>query len=164
MKDLKRILGVLAIAVAAAGCVSGPYVDSRETNPVSRGAYTRAETIAAAQRLVDAIWSDPVFAQHYAAKVQQRGGAPVVQVAYVENLTTERNGSLDMLRESLEEALQQGGRFLLGGDPDACDYILRTKYRSVQDGRRVTHRVAARLHDISADLDVWTGSDEIAKE
>ena len=151
-------------AVMAAGCARGPYVDSGVYNPVSTVAYTRAETIPAGQRLVNAMLADPVFAQHYAAKVQQRGGVPVVQVAHISNLTTERNGSLAMLRTDLEEALRASGRFVLSGDPDACDYILRGEYRAVQDGRRTTHRVSVRLHDIAADSDVWSGSDEIAKE
>ena len=159
--------GVFWLAVgllAAAGCAHGPYVEPGAYNPVSPGAYTRAETVPAGQRLVDAMLADPVFVQCYAAKVQQRGGVPVVQVAHIANLTTERNGSLAMLRADLEEALRASGRFVLSGDPDACDYILRGDYRAVQDGRRTTHRVSLRLHDTVADSDVWTGSDEIAKE
>lgn len=154
----------LGLLVLAAGCARGPYVDSGAYNPVATAAYTRAETVPAGQRLVNAMLADPVFAQTYAAKVQQRSGTPVVQVAHIANLTTERNGSLAMLRSDIEEALRASGRFVLGCDPDACDYILRGEYRAVQDGRRTTHRVTMRLHEISADTDVWTGSDEIAKE
>lgn len=163
MKNVAKMC-LAAGLLAAAGCVSGPYVAPEATNPVSTGAYTRAETAGAGQRLVNAMLADPVFAQQYAAKAQQRGGAPVVQVAYIVNHTTERTGVLGMLREDLEEALRASGRFVLSGDPDACDYILRGDYRAVQDGARVTHRVALRLHDSAADIDVWTGSDEIAKE
>lgn len=147
-----------------AGCMSGPYVESGASNPVSTVDYTRAESIPAGQRLVYAMLADPVFAQHYSAKVQQRGGIPVVQVAYIVNDTIERNGGLAMFRDDLEEALRASGRFILSGDPDACDYILRGDYRAVQDGRRVTHRVTVRLHDIAGDFDAWSGSDEIAKE
>lgn len=159
-----KTICVAGLLVLAAGCAKGPYVDSGAYNPVSTVAYTRAETIPAGQRLVNAMLADPVFAQCYAAKVQQRGGAPVVQVAHIANLTTERNGSLAMLRMDMEEALRASGRFVLSGDPDACDYILRGEYRAVQDGHRTTHRVSVRLHDTAADTDVWTGSDEIAKE
>lgn len=159
-----RMTCVAGLLVLAAGCSTGPYVDSGAYNPVSTAAYTRAETIPAGQRLVNAMLADPIFAQHYAAKVQQRGGVPAVQVAHIVNLTTERNGAPAMLRLDLEEALRASGRFVLSGDPDACDYILRGEYRAVQDGRRTTHRVTMRLHDIAADSDVWTGSDEIAKE
>lgn len=159
----RMVCGWLAgMLLLAAGCVS--YVDPAERNPGKKGDYTRAETISAGQRLVDAMLADPVFARHYAAKMQQRGGTPVVQVAHIANLTTERNGSLALLRADLEEALRACGRFVLSGDPDACDYILRGEYRAVQDGRRRTHRVTLRLHDVVADSDVWTGSDEIAKE
>lgn len=160
----RELICLLGISLLAAGCARGPYVDSGAYNPVSTVAYTRAETIPAGQRLVDAMLADPVFAQHYAAKVQQRGGVPVVQVAHIANLTTERNGSLAMLRADLEEALRASGRFVLSGDPDACDYILRGEYRAVQDGRRVTHRVTVRLHEVEGDFDAWSGSDEIAKE
>ncbi len=160
----RELICLLGISLLAAGCARGPYVDSGAYNPVSTVAYTRAETIPAGQRLVDAMLADPVFAQCYAAKVQQRGGAPVVQVAHIANLTTERNGSLAILRMDLEEALRASGRFVLSGDPDACDYILRGEYRAVQDGRRVTHRVTVRLHDVEGDFDAWSGSDEIAKE
>lgn len=163
--ESKLVCGVAGIALfAVAGCVNGPYVDPAATNPVSATAYTRAETVPAGQRLIDAMLSDPVFAQHYAAKVQQRGGIPVVQVAYIVNRTTERSGALGMLCDDLEEALRASGRFVLSGDPDACDYILRGDYRAVQDGARTTHRVSMRLHDTAADTDVWTGSDEIAKQ
>lgn len=159
-----KMICAAGMLVFAAGCASGPYVDPAAYNPVSPEPYTRAETVPAGQRLVNAMLADPVFAQYYAAKVQQRGGTPVVQVAHISNLTTERNGSLALLRSDIEEALRASGRFVLGGDPDACDYILRGEYRSVQDGRRTTHRVTMRLHDTAADTDVWTGSDEIAKE
>ncbi len=77
---------------------------------------------------------------------------------------TERDGSLAMLRADLEEALRASGWFVLGGDPDACDYILRGEHRAVRDGRRTTHRVTVRLHDTAGDFDAWSGSDEIAKE
>lgn len=161
-----KMVCALGLVVLAAGCARGPYVDSGTYNPVSTVAYTRAETVPAGQRLVNAMLADPVFAQFYAAKMQQRGGTPVVQVAHIANLTSDRtkNGPLAMFRSDLEEALRASGRFILSGDPDACDYILRGEYRAVQDGRRTTHRVTMRLHDISADTDVWTGSDEIAKE
>jgi hypothetical protein len=162
MKTAKSIFWAAAAGVLLAGC--GPYVYSGAYNPVSRGAYTRAETIPAGQRLVDAMLADGIFAQHYAAKAQQRGGAPVVQVAHITNLTPKHNGSLALLRSDLEEALRASGRFVLSGDPDACDYILKGEYREVQDGRRGTHRVTMRLHDIAANIDVWSGSDEIAKE
>lgn len=166
MKTSKRFIGLAVALLAAAGCAHGPYVEPGSYNPVSPGAYTRAETVPAGQRLVNAMLADPVFAQHYAAKVQQRGGVPVVQVAHIANLTGSHpiNGTLASLRSDLEEALRASGRFVLSGDPDACDYILRGDYRVVQDGRRTTHRVSLRLHDTVADSDVWTGSDEIAKE
>ena len=160
----KILICVAGMSVLAAGCAKGPYVDPGAYNPVSTGAYTRAETVPAGQRLVYAMLADPVFAQHYAAKVQQRGGTPVVQVGHIDNLTLGHTGSPSLLRADIEEALRASGRFILSGDPDACDYILRGEYRSVQDGRRTTHRVTMRLHDIAADSDVWTGSDEIAKE
>lgn len=161
-KGMRQVVLAAAAGVLLAGC--GPYVYSGAYNPVSRGAYTRAETIPAGQRLVDAMLADGIFAQHYAAKAQQRGGAPVVQVAHITNLTPKHNGSLALLRSDLEEALRASGRFVLSGDPDACDYILKGEYREVQDGRRGTHRVTMRLHDIAANIDVWSGSDEIAKE
>lgn len=167
MKAKDKFLAGAMVGVAMlllAGCASGPYVDPAAPNPVSTEAYTRAETVPAVQRLIDAMLADPAFAQHYAAKVRQRGGVPAVQVAYIVNRTTERNGSLAMLRDDLEEALRASGRFVLSGDPDACDYILRSDYRAVQDGRRTTHRVSVRLHDIAGDFDAWSGSDEIAKE
>lgn len=164
MKMRKRILGAVAAGLLAAGCATGPYVSPGAYNPGRPGDYTRAETIPAGQRMVDAMLADPVFAQHYAAKVQQRGGAPTVQVEHLKNLTNEHTGALTMLRQDLEEALRASGRFVLSGDPDACDYILRGEYRALQDGRRTTHRVTVRLHDVRGDFDAWTGSDEIAKE
>lgn len=165
MREKRRLIVWATLLALAGGCARGPsYVNPSETNPVSVTAYTRAETIPAGQRLVNAMLADPVFAQHYAAKVQQRGGVPVVQVAYIVNRTTERTGALRSLRDDLEEALRASGRFILSGDPDACDYILRGDYRAIQDGLRTTHRVSMRLHDIAADIDVWTGRDEIAKE
>ncbi len=120
--------------------------------------------MAAGQRLVDSMLADSVFARQYAAKCQQRGGTPVLQVGHIENLSTIRNGSLDMLRGDIESALRASGRFVLSGDVDACDYVLRGEYRNVRDGKRMTHRVSLRLHDIAADMDVWTGNDEIAKQ
>ncbi len=153
-----------ALAALAAGCAS-PYVDPAKTNPVSTSSYTRAETLSAEQRLVDALLSDPVFAQHYSAKVAKKGGSvPALQVAHIDNLTTRRNGSLAAMRRDLETALRTSGRFVLSGDPDACDYILKGEYRDIPDGRRVSHQLFLRLHDTASDLDVWTGSDEIAKE
>lgn len=160
----KNMLFAAMAGLLAAGCASGPYVNPAAPNPVSTGAYTRAETIPAGQRLVNAMLADPAFAQHYAAKVRQRGGVPVVQVAHIENLSTGRNGALEMLRSDIEEALRFSGRFTLSGDPDSCDYVLRGNYRAVRDGVRTTHRVSLRLHDIAADMDVWSGSEEIAKE
>ena len=161
----RELVCLLGISFLAAGCARGPYVDSGAYNPVSTAAYTRAETVPAGQRLVNAMLADPVFARHYAAKVAARGGTPLLQVAYIENLSTTRNATaLDALRNDIETALRASGRFILSGDPDACDYILRGAYRDLPDGRRVTHRVTFRLHDTAADLDVWTGSDEIAKE
>ena len=159
-----RMVLVMGLLLLAAGCVS--YVDPAKRNPGKKEDYTRAETIPAGQRLVNAMLADPVFARQYAAKVRQRGGTPVVQVAYITNLTSEHasNSALDLLRADLEEALRASGCFVLSGDPDACDYILRGEYRAVQDGRRTTHRVTMRLHDTAADSDAWTGSDEIAKE
>lgn len=153
-----------AVAAMVAGCTA-PYVDPAETNPGSRGSFTRSETLSAEQRLVNALLADPVFAQHYAAKVAQKGGAvPALQVAHIDNLTTRRVDSLGAIRRDLETALRSSGRFVLSGDPDACDYILRGEYREMRDGSRVTHQLALRLHDTAADLDVWTGSDEIAKQ
>ena len=155
---------VLPILAIAAGCAS-PYVAPEAVNPVSTGAYTRAETIGAEQRLVAKLLADPAFASHYAAKAAQRGGAPALQVAHIDNLTTRRVGTtLAAVRRDLETALRSSGRFLLSGDIDACDYILHGEYRDIADGRRITHQLALRLHDTAADLDVWTGSDEIAKE
>ena len=158
------MLCAMGLLLLAAGCATGPYVDSGAYNPVSTDAYTRAETVSAGQRLVDAMLADPGFARYYAATVRQRGGTPMVQVAHIANLTTGRDGALALLRTDIEEALRASGRFVLSGDPDACDYILRGEYRAVQDGRRTTHRVSLRLHDMTDDCDVWTGSDEIAKE
>ena len=160
----KILICVAGMLVLAAGCATGPYVDSGAYNPVSTDDYTRAETVPAGQRLVNAMLADPVFAQHYAAKVRQRGGTPVIQVDHIDNLTFGHTGSLSLLRADIEEALRASGRFILSGDPDSCDYILLGKYRAVPEGRRTTHRVTMRLHDIAADSDVWTGSEEIAKE
>jgi len=155
---------IAALAAMAAGCAS-PYVDPGKTNPVSTGAYTRAETVSSEQRLVNALLSDLTFAQHYAARVAKKGGAvPALQVAHIDNLSTKRNDSLAAVRRDLETALRSSGRFVLSGDPDACDYILRGEYRDISDGGRVSHQLSLRLHDAAADLDVWTGSDEIAKE
>lgn len=153
-----------AMAAACAGCVH--YVDPAKANPAgSTHAYTRSESLPAEQRLVNALLSDPIFAQHYAAKVAQKGGAvPVLQVAYIDNLSTRRVATLDAIRRDLETALRSSGRFLLSGDIDACDYVLKGEYRDIPDGKRVTHQIALRLHDTSADLDVWTGIDEIAKQ
>ena len=153
-------------AALAAGCAS-PYVDPGDTNPVSPDSYTRAETLPAEQRLVNKLLADTTFAQHYAAKVAKKGGAvPALQVAYIDNLNTQRvsGALLDAIRRDLETALRTSGRFVLSGNPDACDYILKGEYRDIPDGRRVTHQLALRLHDTVADLDVWTGADEIAKE
>ena len=157
---------VAGMLLLAAGCARGPYVDSGTYNPVSKEAYTRAETIPAGQRLVNAMLADPVFAQHYAAKVQQRGSVPVVQVAYIINDTDSHpaNRALTMLKEDLEEALRASGRFVLSGDPDACDYILKGVYYPAPEGTRVTHRLTMRMHAIRNDTDVWTGSEEIAKQ
>jgi hypothetical protein len=160
-------LAMAALAVIAAGCAAtGPYIVPAATNPVAPGAYTRAETIPAGQRLVAALLADPVFAQHRAAKSAARGGAaPTVQVAYFRNLTSSRvQGQLDTLRGDIEAALRSSGQFVLSGDPDACDYILKGDYRVLQDGARMTHVLSLRLHDLAADTDVWIGSDEIAKE
>ena len=157
-------LAAWAAIALTAGCVH--YVDPgrRNTGGDTR-AYTRAETLTAEQRLVNALLSDPTFAQHYAAKAAQKGGAvPALQVAHIDNLSTRRVGALAAIRRDLETALRTSGRFVLSGDPDACDYILRGEYRDISDGKRVTHQLALRLHDTAADLDVWTGSDEIAKE
>lgn len=147
-----------------AGCAHNPYVDPAAYNPVSTGSYTRAETMSAGQRLVNMMLSDPVFAQHYAAKCQQRNGVPVLQVGHIENFSTTRNGSLEMLRGDIESALRASGRFVLSSDLDACDYVLGGEYRNVRDGQRMTHRVSLRLHDMTSDMDVWMGTDEIAKE
>lgn len=158
----------LAIAVLAAAMVPGcvHYVDPAKRNTGGdAGAYTRAETLPAEQRLVNAMFVDPTFAQHYAAKVAKKGGGiPALQVAHIDNLSTRRVGALAAIRRDLETALRSSGRFVLSGDPDACDYVLRGEYRDIPDGRRVTHHLALRLHDTAADIDVWTGSDEIAKE
>ena len=157
-------IAVLAAIAMASGCVH--YVDPAKQNTGGdAGAYTRAETLPAEQRLVNAMFADPTFAQHYAAKVAKKGGSvPALQVAHIDNLSTRRVGALAAIRRDLETALRSSGRFVLSGDPDACDYILRGEYRDIQDGRRVTHHLALRLHDTAADIDVWTGSDEIAKE
>ena len=153
-----------AAAAMTAGCVH--YVDPAQTNPAgSAHAYTRSESLPAEQRLVNALLADPTFAQHYAAKVAQKGGAvPVMQVAHIDNLSTRRVGALDAVRRDLETALRSSGRFLLSGDIDACDYVLKGEYRDIPDGNRVTHQLALRLHDTAADIDVWTGADEIAKQ
>lgn len=152
-------------AAIASGCVH--YVDPGSANTAGdTGSYTRAETLPAEQRLVNALFTDPTFAQHYAAKVAQKGGAvPMLQVAYLDNKSTQRHGNLlDAVRRDMESALRSSGRFVLSGDPDACDYILKGEYRDIPDGGRVTHQLALRLHDTAADIDVWTGADEIAKE
>ena len=152
------------LATVVSGCVH--YVDPGSTNTAGdTGVYTRAETLSAEQRLVNALLSDPIFSQHYAAKVAKKGNAaPVLQVAHIDNLSTRRVGALAAVRRDLETALRSSGRFVLSGDPDACDYILKGEYRDIPDGGRVTHQLALRLHDTAADLDVWTGADEIAKE
>lgn len=152
-----------AILAMSAGCV---YVNPARRNPVWTGAYTRAETLSAEQRLVDALLADPTFAQHYATKVESRGGAvPVVQVSHLDNLSAERHASLlGAVRRNLETALRSSGRFIISGDPAACDYLLRGEYRDVADGWRVTHQLALQLHDTASDIVVWTASDEIAKE
>lgn len=158
----RLVLAATFLAVST-GCV---YVHPAKRNPVWAGTYTRAETFPAEQRLVDALLSDPTFTQHYAAKMVQKGGAiPMVQVSFIDNLSTKRNASLlGAVRRDLETALRTSGRFVLSGDPDACDYILRGEYRDIVDGRRVTHQLAIQLHDTAADIDVWTGADEIAKK
>ena len=162
---MKRPL-VLCFAAASlffTGCAVR-YVDPASANPASTGAYTRSETIGAVPRLVGTLLSDETFARHYAAKAGQRGGTPVLQVAPVDNLSGRHNASLGAVRRDLETALRSSGRFLLSGDPAACDYVLRGEYRDIADGGRVTHQLSLRLHDVASDLDVWTGSDEIAKE
>lgn len=154
-----------ALAVLASGCVH--YVDPAKRNTAGdRNAYTRAEALPAEQRLVNALLADPAFTQHYAAKVAKKGGAvPVLQVAYFKNEIRERSlRKLDSFREDVETALRSSGRFILSGDPDAYDYILKGVYRASPDGGRVGHRIHLSLHDTAADIDVWTGSDEIAKE
>ncbi len=159
-----RIPFALAAAIAA-GCAVR-YVDPASRNPADDvGTYTRAESLPAQQRLVDALLTDTTFAQHYAAKLAKKGGAvPMLQVAHIENLSTRRIATLAAIRRDLETALRKSGRFVLSGDPDACDYILKGEYRDIPDGNRVTHQLVLRLKDTSADLDVWTDSDEIAKE
>ena len=151
-------------AAINAGCVH--YVDPASHNTAGDpGAYTRAESLPAEQRLVNAFLSDQTFAQHYAAKCAKKGGAaPMLQVAHIENFSSRRVASLAAIRSDLETALRKSGRFVLSSDPDACDYILKGEYRDIPDGRRVTHQLALRLKDTASDLDVWTGADEIAKE
>ena len=162
--NIGKTVSLSLLTAFLAGCAHNPYVSPSAYNPVSPASYTRAETMPAGQRLVDTMLSDAVFAQHYAAKSRQRGGTPTLQVGHIENFSTSHNGSLAMLRNDIESALRASGRFVLSGDPDACDYVLRGDYRNVRDGARTTHRVSLRLHDVAADIDVWTGSDEIAKE
>ena len=155
---------VATLAATNAGCIH--YVDpaSRNTGD-DLAAYSRAESLLAEQRLLNALLADQTFAQHYAAKREKKSGAsPVLQVAPIDNLSTQRVASLAAIRCDLETALRTSGRFVLSGDPDACDYILKGEYRCIPDGRRVTHKLTLRLKDTAADLDVWTGSDEIAKE
>lgn len=171
-----------ALVAFSVGCAH--YVHPAKPNTAEDlVAYTRAESLTAEQRLVDAILVDPTFGQHYDAKKSQKGGAvPVVQVAHIDNLSTVRHGTLlAAIRRNLETALRSSGCFVLSGDPAACDYILRGEFRDIidvppasgwrllallhlVDDRRVTHQLALRLHDIASDLDVWTGTDEIAKE
>lgn len=155
---------IAAAAAMTAGCVH--YVDPAKPNPAGdTHAYTRSESLTAEQRLVNALLSDPTFAQHYSVKVARKGGAvPALQVAHIDNLTTKRVASLDAIRRDLETALRSSGRFVLSGDIDACDYVLKSEYREIPDGKRVMHQLALRLHDTTADIDVWTGSDEIAKQ
>jgi hypothetical protein len=162
--NIGKPLALFLLPALLAGCAHNPYVSPAAYNPVAPPVYTRAESISAGQRLVDSMLSDAVFAQHYAAKAQQRGGTPMLQVGHIENLSTARNGSLAMLRGDIETALRASGRFVLSGDVDACDWVLLGEYRNVHDGPRTTHRVSLRLHDIASGIDVWTGSDEIAKE
>ena len=152
------------IAATNAGCVH--YVDPASRNTADDpGAYTRAESLPAEQRLVDILLADKTFAQHYTAKLAKRGGAvPMLQVAHIDNLSTRRIATLEAMRRDLETALRNSGRFVLSGDPNACDYILKGEYRDIKDGNRVTHQLVLHLKDTAADLDVWTGSDEIAKE
>ena len=165
MKLISSRFAPCALFMTLLGGCSVVYVDPAETNAVSADAYTRAESIEVAPRLVASLLADPVFAQHYAAKVSQRDGAvPLLQVAPIDNLSTARAPTLPALRRDLESALRSSGRFVLSGDSAACDYVLRGEYRDIRDGARTTHQIALRMHDLAADLDVWTGSDEIAKE
>ncbi|MBP5787840.1 MAG: hypothetical protein J6Y19_08510 [Kiritimatiellae bacterium] len=163
MKHPRNLLLSLTAGFLLAGCSTGPYVPPEWPNPAGNGDYTRAETIAAERRLAAALLSDPMFARHHAAKTQQRGGTPFLQVANFVNGTTER-ASLAMLRDDMEQLLRDSGSFFISGDADACDYILRGTYRSVADGYRVTHKLTLTLHDVAADMVVWSGSDEIAKQ
>lgn len=158
------LLSVLAFALLV-GC-AGPYVDPGKTNPGKTGDITRSETISAGPRIVNKLLADPGFSQAYAAKVAQKGGAPALQVAYfTSSVPNERlPASVSALREDIETALGSSGRFVLSGDPAACDYILKGNYSRIPDGRRFSHRIALRLHDTVSDTDVWTGSDEFAKE
>ena len=158
---------VAAIAtIAASGCVH--YVDPGSSNTAGKAdIYTRAETRTAEQRLVDAMCADSGFAQFYAAKVAQKGGAvPALQVAYFDTAVPGERmpKSVVAARRAIEDALRASGRFVLTGDIDAADYVLHGLYDRIPDGRRDTHQLALRLHDTTADIDVWTGIDEIAKE
>ena len=100
----------------------------------------------------------------YAALSQRLPDLTDSQVEDMETVLLRTSEALGAIRRDLETALRSSGRFVLSGDPDACDYILKGEYREMRDGSRVTHQLALRLHDTAADLDVWTGSDEIAKE
>lgn len=152
----------VTLLVLSTGCV---YVHPARRNPDRIGTYTRSESFPAEQHLVDELLADSTFAQHYAAKVAGKGGAvPVVQVAYIDNFSKHHVASLGAIRCDLEAALRSSGRFILSGDPDACDYILRGEYRDMKEGWRGTHKLFFRLHDTATDTIVWTGTDEIAKQ
>ena len=139
-------------------------VDRADEGPSSNDPRPEPAPAGGVPRLVGMILSDEAFARHCAAKAEQRGGAPVLRVVPVDNLSFRHNASLGAVRRDLETALGSSGRFRLSDDPAACDYILRGEYREIAGGGRVTHQLSLRLHDAVSGLDVWSGADELPGE
>ena len=162
---MKHLATILLVLFLVAGCA---YVDPAARNPGRQIDFTRAESIAAANRLSGKLFSNTDFRKSYQNKRAEKpaGRLPAVQVAFFKsddvNVRVPRD---DFLRLDLREALAKSGWFTLSTDIDACDYILYGTYRSYAepDGSRVSHRVTLELKDIRASELAWTDSDEIAK-
>lgn len=163
-------LSSLALAALLASAVSGcAYVDPGKRNPGRKIDYTRAESIASCQRLCSKLFASEGFKGKYSSKRAEKpaGSLPAIQVAFFdcddENI---RVPSEDFLRLDLEEALANSGWFtMMSGDIDACDYVLRGIYRTMQEpkGGRAAHRISLRIQDIRTGELVWADSDEISK-